>query len=75
MQLLSTIIKILLFTSFAVWLTACGGGGGDGGGTIDNTPPPPPPLEAVQNGVFKDSNVSGLGFVSGQVKWPPSLGQ
>ncbi len=65
MQLFSTITKLLLFTSFAVWLTACGGGGEDGGGTIDNTPPPPPPLEAVQNGVFKDSNVSGLDFVSG----------
>ena len=64
MQLLSTIIKFLLFTSFAVWLNACGGGEG-GGGTIDNTPPPPPPLEAVQNGVFKDSNVSGLDFESG----------
>ena len=46
-------------------VTGCGGGGGDGGGTIDNTPPPPPPLDAVQNGVFKDSNVSGLDFKSG----------
>ena len=46
-------------------VTGCGGGG-DGGGTFDNTPPPPTPLEAVQNGVFKDSNVSGLDFVSGQ---------
>ena len=31
MQLLSTIIKFLLFTSFAVWLNACGGGGGGNG--------------------------------------------
>jgi hypothetical protein len=46
-------------------MVGCGGGGDGDGGTIDNTPPPPPPLEAVQNGVFKDSNVSGLDFESG----------
>lgn len=31
-----------------------------------NAPPPPPDLPPVQNGVFKDSNVAGLTFVSGR---------
>lgn len=46
-------------------LTACGGGS-DGGGSASNTPPPPPLPPAIQTGVFKDFNVSGLSFVSGQ---------
>ena len=40
-------------------IAACGGGGGDSGPT-SNTPPPPPAPPAVQTGVFKDANVSGL---------------
>ena len=45
-------------------LTACGGGGGEE--VVSNAPPPPPPPPAVLGGVFKDSNVGGLGFESGQ---------
>ena len=47
-------------------LTACGGGGSGDGTIVSNTPPPPPPPPAVQTGVFKDFNVSGLTFASGQ---------
>lgn len=39
---------------FSITLTACGGGGGSSAPTI-----------VIKNGVFKDSNVSGLRFVSG----------
>lgn len=42
---------------------ACGGGGDDGGPS--NAPPLPPPPPPVQDGVFKDSNVSGVDYVSG----------
>ncbi|MEO1035927.1 MAG: hypothetical protein AAFX44_10240 [Pseudomonadota bacterium] len=45
---------------------ACGGGGGDDGGPAANQPPPPPPPSATQSGVFKDANVTGLSYVSGQ---------
>ena len=45
-------------------IVGTGGGGGDDGGQ-SNVPPPPPPPPAVQSGVFKDSNVSGLAFSSG----------
>ena len=51
----------------ACGLAACGGGGGSGdGGPVSNVPPPPPPPPAVQTGVFKDFNVTGLSYVSGQ---------
>ena len=43
-------------------IAACGGGGGD---AVDNRPPPPPPVAAVQTGVFKDSNVAGISYASG----------
>ena len=61
MKCLYTGLALLLLIN----LTACGGGGG-GDSTPDNTPPPPPALEPIQNGVFKDSNVSGVFFTSGQ---------
>jgi hypothetical protein len=49
------------------YLAGCGGGGGGGGNGGGNPPPPPPPPPAaVQSGVFKDTNVVGLDFVSGQ---------
>ncbi|MBT8078852.1 MAG: hypothetical protein KJO31_09735 [Gammaproteobacteria bacterium] len=47
-------------------LAACSGGGSGDSASVNNTPPPPPPPPAVQTGVFKDFNVSGLSFVSGQ---------
>lgn len=45
-------------------IIASGGGGGDSPAP-PNTPPPPPPPPAVQNGKFKDLNVSGLAYSSG----------
>ena len=45
----------------ALVCTACGGGP-DGTITTSN---PPPPVPLVRTGVFKDSNVAGLDFVSG----------
>jgi len=48
-----------------MFVAACGGGGGDGSGGASNTPPPAPPPPSVQNGVFKDRNVTGLAFTSG----------
>lgn len=58
--------KLLITLTTLGILAACGGSGeGDGGG-VSNSPPPPPPPPAVQTGVFKDFNVSGLSFVSGQ---------
>ena len=53
MQLLSTIIKFLLFTSFAVWLTACGGGGGDD-------------KDVILSGKFVDSPVQGANYAAGK---------
>ena len=47
---------------FAFALAGCGGGGSDSGGS---NPPPPPPAPQTAQGVFKDSNVSGLGYTSG----------
>ncbi|MEO0996424.1 MAG: hypothetical protein AAFX58_02790 [Pseudomonadota bacterium] len=44
-------------------LSACGGGGG--GESLPPPPPVPPPPPAVQTGVFKDSNVAGIDYVSG----------
>lgn len=46
-------------------IIASGGGGGGDGPAVSNTPPPPVPPPAVQSGVFKDRNVSGLAFSSG----------
>ena len=49
------------------YIAACGGGGdGGGNGPGGNPPPVGPPPSAVQSGVFKDANVAGLDFVSGQ---------
>jgi len=48
------------------YIAGCGGGGDDGGGGGVNPPPVVTPPPAVQSGVFKDSNVAGLDFVSGQ---------
>lgn len=45
-------------------IAGCGGGGGGNGG--GNPPPVVTPPPAVQSGVFKDANVVGLDFVSGQ---------
>lgn len=61
-----TFSKLGTSLAAATLLAACGGGGGDGGGAINNAPPPPPPPPAVRTGVFKDSNVGGLDFESGQ---------
>ncbi|MBT8437226.1 MAG: hypothetical protein KJP11_07635 [Gammaproteobacteria bacterium] len=55
MRLFSSIIKFLVFTSFAVWLTACGGSGGGGGGGSD----------VVLTGQFVDSPVEGVSYFSG----------
>ena len=49
-----------------VSLAACGGGGGDASGPPTNQPPPVAAPAAVQDGAFKDANVQGLSFVSGQ---------
>ena len=48
------------------YIAGCGGGGDDGGGRPVNPPPVVPPPPAVQSGAFKDANVIGLDFVSGQ---------
>jgi len=48
------------------YMAGCGGGGSDAGGPPVNPPPVVPPPPAVQSGAFKDSNVIGLDFVSGQ---------
>jgi hypothetical protein len=54
--------RAVLLGAVALALTGCGGGG-------DPPPPPPPPLPppppAIQTGVFKDLNVTGLDFSSG----------
>jgi len=60
----AVVAKLGAAAGFAIALTACGGGGGEA--AINNAPPPSPPPPAVQSGVFKDSNVTGLDFVSGQ---------
>ncbi len=53
----------LMFAAPLLLLSACGGGGGSG--AASNQPPPPPAPAAIQSGVFKDINVSGLTFSSG----------
>ena len=46
--------RVFLITVLAGLLSACGGGGGGGGGE-----------PAIETGIFKDSNVAGMSFVSG----------
>ncbi len=57
------IYRGVLAVSLFGLVAACGGGGGDD--VVDNRPPPPPPVADVQTGVFKDSNVAGISYVSG----------
>jgi len=58
----TTFQKRLLPAVVCGLLAACGGGDDDDGTT---PPPPPPPAAQTANGVFKDANVSGLGYTSG----------
>jgi hypothetical protein len=58
-------VALVLVTAMGCALIIASGGGGEEA-VVDNTPPPPPPPAQVQNGVFKDSNVNGFQFVSGQ---------
>ena len=55
--------KLLPTLSF-VLLTGCGGGGGEDSIALPPVPTPPP-VSDVTEGVFKDSNVAGLSYVSG----------
>lgn len=59
----TAIIKLGVASGLVAVLAACGGGEEE---ATSNAPPPPPPPPAVQSGVFKDSNVSGLSFESGR---------
>ena len=61
---LTNILNTLVAGAGLSLLTGCGGGGGDAPAAPPPLPPPPPPA-AVQTGVFKDSNVAGVDFVSG----------
>ncbi|MEL7298347.1 MAG: hypothetical protein AAGJ86_11860, partial [Pseudomonadota bacterium] len=54
----------LLPTLGIIVLTGCGGGGGDDAIALPPVPTPPP-VSDITEGVFKDSNVAGLSYVSG----------
>ena len=56
----------LILAVASLLLAGCGGGGGGERPPPDNRPPPPPPPPPVITGVFKDLNVSGLAYTSGQ---------
>ncbi|MEO1037799.1 MAG: hypothetical protein AAFX44_19805 [Pseudomonadota bacterium] len=58
-------LRLSIAAAAVVSLGACGGGGGDDAPPLPPPPPPPPPA-AVQEGAFKDANVSGLSYESGQ---------
>lgn len=64
MRILTIGRYILAFTA-CLLLAACGGGGGEPP-PPNNTPPPPPAPPPVVTGVFKDLNVSGVAYSSGQ---------
>ncbi len=53
-QMVSGMIKLLISTLLIITFTGCGGGGSSGGSGV-----------VTATGVFKDSNVSGLSYVSG----------
>lgn len=66
MQSSGNISRFILATLATLLLAGCGGGGGGERPPPDNRPPSPPPPPPVITGVFKDLNVSGLAFTSGQ---------
>ncbi|MEO0575700.1 MAG: hypothetical protein AAF004_09565 [Pseudomonadota bacterium] len=55
---------MLLWAMAIVTVGGCGGGGGEEAVALPPVPMPPP-VSDITEGVFKDSNVEGLGFVSG----------
>ena len=61
----SSRLALASIITLSVTLGACGGGGG-GDAPVANLPPPPAPLPSIQSGVFKDANVTGLDYQSGQ---------
>ena len=66
MQSFGSFSRFILTALATLLLAGCGGGGGGERPPPDNRPPPPPPPPPVITGVFKDLNVSGLAFTSGQ---------
>ncbi|MEN7341633.1 MAG: hypothetical protein AAAFM81_01775 [Pseudomonadota bacterium] len=53
-----------LYVGIGVLMSGCGGGGGEEAVALPPVPEPPP-VSDITEGVFKDSNVGGLSYVSG----------